>query len=65
MAWLGKAVAYVSLESPIDVRCLILGQDISDNYIHVEKGTIHKESFWIPKYIADAFGGKTKLMVLR
>ena len=32
---------------------------ISDNYIHVEKGTIHKESFWIPKYIADAFDGKT------
>ncbi|MGC2682606.1 MAG: hypothetical protein WA323_12105 [Candidatus Nitrosopolaris sp.] len=34
-------------------------KDISDNYIHVEKGTIHKESFWIPKYIADAFDGKT------
>ena len=33
-------------------------KDISDNYIHVEKGTIHKESFWIPKYIADAFDGK-------
>jgi len=27
-------------------------KDISDNYIRVEKGTIHKESFWIPKYIA-------------
>jgi hypothetical protein len=29
-------------------------KDISDNYIRVEKRTIHKESFWIPKYIADA-----------
>jgi hypothetical protein len=27
--------------------------------MHVEKGMIHKESFWIPKYIADAFDGKT------
>jgi hypothetical protein len=34
-------------------------KEISDNYIRVEKGTIHKESFWIPKYIADAFDGKT------
>jgi hypothetical protein len=33
-------------------------KDISDSYIHIEKGTIHKESFWIPKYIADAFDGK-------
>jgi hypothetical protein len=34
-------------------------KDISDNYMRVEKGKIHKESFWIPKYIADAFDGKT------
>jgi DNA-binding NtrC family response regulator len=24
--------------------------DVSENYIHVEKGTLHKESLWIPKY---------------
>ena len=39
-------------------------KDISDNYIHVEKGTIHKESFWIPKYIADAFDGKTLWLLI-
>jgi hypothetical protein len=39
-------------------------KDISDNYIHVEKGTIHKESFWIPKYIADAFDGKILWLLL-
>ena len=33
-------------------------KDISENYIHVEKGVIHKESFWIPKYVADAYDGK-------
>ena len=34
-------------------------KEISDNYIRVEKGTFRKESFWIPKYVADAFDGKT------
>lgn len=32
---------------------------ISQNYIRVEKGHIKKEKFWIPKYLADAFDGKT------
>jgi hypothetical protein len=27
-------------------------KQVSENYMHVEKGTTHKESFWIPKYIA-------------
>jgi hypothetical protein len=31
---------------------------ISQNYIKLEKGTIKKEKFWIPKYLADAFDGK-------
>jgi hypothetical protein len=31
---------------------------ISQNYIQLEKGTIKKEEFWIPKYLADAFDGK-------
>jgi hypothetical protein len=39
-------------------------KDISDNYIRVEKGKIHKESFWIPKYIADAFDGKTLWLLM-
>jgi hypothetical protein len=39
-------------------------KDLSDNYIHVEKGTVHKESFWIPKYVADAFDGKTLWLLI-
>jgi hypothetical protein len=31
---------------------------ISQNYIKLEKGTIKKEQFWVPKYLADAFDGK-------
>jgi succinate dehydrogenase / fumarate reductase, iron-sulfur subunit len=32
--------------------------------VHVEKGTIHKESFWIPKYTVDAFDGKTLWLLI-
>jgi hypothetical protein len=39
-------------------------KDVSENYMRVEKGTIHKESFWIPKYIADAFDGKTLWLLI-
>jgi hypothetical protein len=39
-------------------------KDISENYIHVEKGIIHKESFWIPKYVADAYDGKTLWLLM-
>jgi hypothetical protein len=31
---------------------------ISPNYIKLEKGTIKKKQFWVPKYLADAFDGK-------
>ena len=33
-------------------------KEISDNYIRLEKGTIKKDKFWIPKYTADAYDGK-------
>ena len=33
-------------------------KDISDNYIRLEKGSIKKDKFWIPKYTADAYDGK-------
>ena len=39
-------------------------KDISENYIHVEKGIIYKESFWIPKYLADAHDGKTLWLLM-
>jgi hypothetical protein len=34
-------------------------KEISLNFLRLEKGTISKDKFWIPKYIADAFDGKT------
>src|SRR2546426_7973673 len=39
-------------------------KEVSENYLHVEKGTVHKERFWIPKYIADAFDGKTLWLLM-
>jgi hypothetical protein len=33
-------------------------KEISLNFLRLEKGTISKDKFWIPKYIADAFDGK-------
>src|ERR1043165_13644 len=33
-------------------------KDISDNYIRLEKGSIKKDKFWIPKYTADAYDAK-------
>jgi hypothetical protein len=38
--------------------------EVSENYLHVEKGTVHKEKFWIPKYVADAFDGKTLWLLM-
>ncbi len=34
-------------------------KEISLNFLRLEKGTISKDKFWIPKYVADAFDGKT------
>jgi hypothetical protein len=39
-------------------------KEISQNYLRVEKGTINKEKFWIPKYLADAFDGKTLWLLI-
>ena len=39
-------------------------KEVSENYLHVEKGTVHKEKFWIPKYVADAFDGKTLWLLM-
>jgi hypothetical protein len=32
--------------------------EISQNHLRLEKGTISKDKFWIPKYIVDTFDGK-------
>lgn len=31
---------------------------VSQNYFRVEKGSIRKKSFWLPKNLADAYDGK-------
>lgn len=32
--------------------------EVSQNHLRLEKGTISKDKFWIPKYIVDTFDGK-------
>src|SRR5207247_9650648 len=39
-------------------------KEVSENYLHIEKGTVRKEKFWIPKYVADAFDGKTLWLLM-
>ncbi|MDP9287879.1 MAG: hypothetical protein M3P08_06730 [Thermoproteota archaeon] len=39
-------------------------KEVSENYLHVEKGTVRKEKFWVPKYVADAFDGKTLWLLI-
>ena len=39
-------------------------KEVSENYLHIEKGTIRKEKFWNPKYVADAFDGKTLWLLM-
>jgi len=34
-------------------------KEISQNFLRIEKGTISKDKFWIPEYVADAYDGKT------
>jgi hypothetical protein len=33
-------------------------EEISQNFIRIEKGTLKKDKYWIPKYLADAYDGK-------
>jgi hypothetical protein len=37
-----------------------LGQisKISQNYIRLEKGSVKKDKYWVPKYYADSYDGK-------
>ena len=37
---------------------------ISEEYLLLQKGIVHKEEFWIPKYIPDAFDGKILWLIL-
>jgi hypothetical protein len=37
---------------------------ISENHLLLEQGRVHKQGFWIPKYVADAFDGKVLWLML-
>jgi hypothetical protein len=34
-------------------------KEVSQNFLRIEKGTVRKDKFWIPKYLADAYDGKS------
>ena len=33
-------------------------KDVAESYIHLEKGVVNKDKYWVPKYVADAYDGK-------
>src|SRR2546423_9762642 len=39
-------------------------KEISQNFLRIEKGTVKKDKFWIPKYVADAYDGKTLWLLI-
>jgi hypothetical protein len=39
-------------------------KEFSQNYVRVEKGTLRKDSFWIPKHVGDAFDGSTLWLLI-
>jgi hypothetical protein len=39
-------------------------KEISQNFLRLEKGTVKKDKFWIPKYVADAYDGKTLWLLI-
>lgn len=39
-------------------------KEVSQNFLRLEKGTVKKDKFWIPKYVADAYDGKTLWLLI-
>jgi len=39
-------------------------KEVSENFLRLEKGTVKKDKFWIPKYVADAYDGKTLWLLI-
>jgi len=39
-------------------------KEVSQNYFRVEKGTLKKDKFWVPKYLADVFDGRTLWLLI-
>lgn len=39
-------------------------KEVSQNYVRIEKGTLKKEKFWVPKYLADVFDGRSLWLLI-
>ena len=39
-------------------------KEISQNFLRLEKGTVKKDKFWIPKYVADAYDGNVLWLLI-
>ena len=39
-------------------------KEISQNYIRLEKGTVNKKKYWVPKYVADAYDGDVLWLII-
>jgi hypothetical protein len=39
-------------------------KEVSQNYVRIEKGTLKKERFWVPKYLADVYDGKSLWLLI-
>jgi hypothetical protein len=48
----GKNVKTYDGKEPGEIK------EITDNFLRLQKGTISKKKFWIPKYTTDAYDGK-------
>jgi len=39
-------------------------KEVAENFLRLEKGTVKKDKFWIPKYVADAYDDKTLWLLI-
>ncbi|HJS81937.1 MAG TPA: hypothetical protein VJ742_03795 [Nitrososphaera sp.] len=39
-------------------------KEVSQNYVRIERGTLKKEKFWVPKYLADVYDGKSLWLLI-
>src|ERR671938_2081771 len=39
-------------------------KEVTQNFLRLEKGTIKKDKFWIPKFVADAYDGKALWLLI-
>ena len=39
-------------------------KEVSQDFLRLEKWTVKKDKFWIPKYVADAYDGKVLWLLI-